>query len=118
MIDKAHSKYIDNLIIHTKGSLKLFSADEKEKGKRERMLCAAFLMGLGIKFSTVDLESQRNDPPDVIFEEANFEVRELLNCGRRRGDEYKARYKTLKIAKTVEDTLLPIEWPDPISYKE
>lgn len=82
------------------------------------MVCTAFLRCLGIKFSPANIESPQEDPPDVKFEEANFEVRELLNKGRRRGDEYKKRYGALKNAKNVADTLLPYKSPTPISYKK
>jgi hypothetical protein len=116
MIYNAETEYIDALIAHTEETLRLLSNDEKSKW--ERMICAAFLRCLGVRFSPANVESPKNDPPDVTFKEANFEVRELLDEGRRRGDEYKEKYEILTKAKNIEDTFLPCKSNTPISYQK
>ena len=116
MIDKADKDYIARLIAYTNESLKLFS--NPNKPERERRACAAFLRCLGVRFLPSDLHSAEKEPPDVRFQDANFEVRELLPHGRKRGDEYKERHEILKQARNIEDTLLPLEWPSSISYDE
>ena len=108
--------YINNLISDTENSIKFFS---KSMGpERERGVCAAFLWCLGIDFSVNDIIAQKDDPPDVIFGPAKFEITELYKEGRRRHDEYKDRLDELKQANSMDDTLIPIKWPVPISYKE
>ncbi len=116
MTNSSDQKYREDLIAHTEETLSLLS--NREKTRRERMTCAAFLRGLGISFSLDDIKSVKNEPPDVIFGEACFEVRELLDHGRRRGDEYKERHETLINSTSIEDTLLPRKSIKSISYAE
>ena len=116
MTNDSEQKYIDGLVSHSEETLVLLS--NKEKTKRERMVVAAFLRCLGVTFSSNDIESPQDDPPDIICKEACFEVRELLDEGRRRGDEYKDRHETLIKSTSIEDTLLPYDSPTPISYRK
>jgi len=106
--------YVDDLIKHTEDSITFFS--NSMKSERERSVCAAFLRCLGIDFSAEEIVAKRNDPPDVVFRQANFEIRELYEVGRKRHDEYRERLEELKQAKTMDDTFVPIEWQKPISY--
>jgi len=106
--------YINDLIKHQEDSIAFFS--NSMKPERERSVCAAFLRCLGVGFSANEVVAEKDDPPDVIFRQANFEINELYEVGRKRHDEYRERYKELKKAKTINDTLIPIEWPNPISY--
>lgn len=108
--------YISDLISHTDNSFRFFS--NSMKPERERSVCAAFLRCLGIDFSVNDIIAQKDDPPDVIFGPAKFEIRELYEEGRRRQDEYRDRLDELKQANSMDDTLIPIKWPTPISYKQ
>ena len=87
MTSNTNQKYIANLVTHSEETLAMLS--NAQKAKRERMVCAAFLRCLGISFSSKDIESSQDDPPDVTFKDACFEVRELIDKGRKRGDEYK-----------------------------
>ncbi len=107
-------KYIDGLIAYTEDTLRFLS--NQDKAKRERMVCAAFLRCLGVQFSKEDLISPRDDPPDVKFKEARFEVRELLDEGRTRGREFKERCAILKKERNLSDSSLPNNTPTPISY--
>lgn len=117
MIDDADRKYIECLRARTSESLKLFS--NEKKAEREKMVCAAFLRCLGIEFSPSEIESiQQNDSRDVLFRRAAFQVRESVDHGRKRGDEYKARYETLLNAGKIEDILVLIESSAKMSYKE
>ena len=116
MKDEAEKKYIDDLIAHTEETLRLLS--NEKKSERERMVCVAFLRCLGIPFSIEDIESPQDDPPDVIFSMAFFEIMEVFAPPRMRGDEYKKRYEILKNADNVEDTLLPYRSPTPISHQK
>jgi hypothetical protein len=77
--------YISDLVSHTENSIK--SSSNNMKLERERSVCAAFLRCLGIDFSVNDIIAQEDDPPDVIFGPARFEIRELYEEGRRRHDK-------------------------------
>ncbi len=106
--------YIDDLKKHTEESITFFS--NSMKPERERSVCAAFLRCLGVNFHVKEIVAKKNDPPDVVFSSANFEIRELYEVGRKRHDEYRDRLKELKQSKSINDTLISIEWPKPITY--
>lgn len=60
----------------------------QDKFIREKWVVANFLTNLAIPFGEADLVPG-DDPPDVIFREAQFEVKEILDEGRKRHAEYK-----------------------------
>jgi hypothetical protein len=62
------------------------------KGERERWVCAEFLTNLALPFSDGEVTSSSDEPPDVNFREARFEIKEILDPGRRRHAEYKTAY--------------------------
>lgn len=107
-------KYIDDLIRQTKDSIQYFSNHSKRI--RERSVCAAFLRCLGIEFTLKEIQSNKDDPPDVVFRSARLEVFELYDERRKRHDEYKERLKELEKAKRVEDAYVAVHQPKPISY--
>src|SRR5690606_36997075 len=49
--------------------------------------------------------SPDDDPPDVVFRAARFEIKEILDQGRRRHDEYKAELERAKSLTDPVDTL-------------
>lgn len=79
-------------------SIEYFSA--KNKAERERWVCLELAQNLGIAFDETEMFSPENDPPDVIFRDARFEVKEILDQGRKRHAEYKA---ALQKALTITD---------------
>ncbi len=92
------------------------------KPYRERLTCAMLFRALGVPFTVEELISVPDGPPhrvDVMFRDARFQVREVLDRERRRHDEPKARIQQLRAAKTSEDALLdyPSEYV-PMSYDE
>jgi hypothetical protein len=109
-------KYIDDLIRHTEETIRFLSNEMKPY--RERCVCAALLRCLGITFSPAQIQSNRNDPPDVFYTSASFEIIELYDKRRKRLAEYKARLEELKRAKSIDDTLVNFPQPEPISYQE
>jgi hypothetical protein len=90
------------------------------KAERERLSCAMFLRALGVPFSIEELiwVPDRQDPPDVKFREARFEVRERLDEGRPQHDEVKARVQRYRQAKTMDVILVDPPHPRPMSYDE
>ena len=67
---------------------------------RERQTVTSFVENLQINFTQDEIISPDDDPPDVVFRDARFEIKEILDPGRRRHDEYKAE---LKRARTLTD---------------
>jgi len=115
MKDEYQRKYLEDLITHTEETIALWSNDKKTE--REKMVCVAFLRCLGINFSVNEIQSPKDDPPDVIFSNACFEIMELFDPPRRRGDEYKEKLENLKNATCMDDIFLPFQSKTPISYK-
>jgi Putative endonuclease, protein of unknown function (DUF1780) len=79
------------------------------KPYRERLTCAMLLRALGVPFAVEELISVPDGPPhhvDVMFRDARFQVREVLDRERRRHDEPKRRIQQLRAAKTIEDSEL------------
>lgn len=88
------------------------------KGKLEREIWVVnrILNAFSIEHENNELY-EAEEPADVEFRDAQFQVKELFTEGRRRGDEYKEK---LKIAReTNEDAdLLFKESPSTISFTE
>lgn len=115
-MEESDIKYIDRLIKNTEESIHFFS--NKKKTDRERCVCAALLRCIGVTFFSDQIQANNNDPPDVLFKSANFEVIELYDKGRKRHDEYKTRLEILHKASSINDTLVHIHQRTPITYQE
>jgi hypothetical protein len=59
------------------------------KAARERWVVLEFLLNLGLEVAEDGLVSVTDDPPDVLYSECRFEVKEILDPGRRRHQEFK-----------------------------
>lgn len=82
-------------------------ASFSSKNRRALELYASeqFLEGLGLRFAPADLVqiSEENHPIDVTFRDAAFQVKELLDVGRRRHDDLRAEERRLAaLRKRVE----------------
>ena len=67
---------------------------------RELYTAESFIENLRVDFTNDELVSPDDDPPDIVFRGAQFEIKEILDPGRRRHAEYKV---ALKRAKTLTD---------------
>ncbi|MEH6503809.1 MAG: DUF1780 domain-containing protein [Cycloclasticus sp.] len=98
-------------------SVEYFSAEHKPE--REQWVCIEFLTNLGLAFNEDEVLSSKEDPPDVLFRDAAFEIKEILDPGRKRHDEFKKSYQKALEATKPEDLLTeytPIDiTPDQIS---
>jgi len=72
------------------------------KTKREIWVVAEFLRNLGVDFKGIELTPGSN-PPDVIFQDAAFEIKEIDEKNRKRGDEYKEKLQKTKSATTIKE---------------
>ncbi|WP_159016608.1 DUF1780 domain-containing protein [Cognatiluteimonas profundi] len=79
-------------------SVAYFSPGNKQVA--ERWIAASFIENLRVSHAESEIISPNDDPPDVVFRDARFEIKEILDPGRRRHDEYKAE---LARAKTLSD---------------
>lgn len=82
-------------------SIRYFSV--KNKPERERWVCHEFIQNLGLIYNEAEIQTSRDEPPDVIFRDCRFEIKEVLDPGRCRHDEYKASLrKALKATDPQE----------------
>ncbi|BCB26998.1 hypothetical protein SKTS_18840 [Sulfurimicrobium lacus] len=96
-------------------SVRFFSSGNR--GERELWVAKEFLTNLGLEFQYSELIHVKDDPPDVRFREAEFEIKEILDPGRRRHAEYKASLETANAATTPSELLEPAT-PKDITYGE
>lgn len=79
----------------------------ENKVKRECWVVRTFLINLGLSFSDDELILAQ-DPPDVQFRDANFEIKEILDEGRRRHQEYKERLSEATRATAPISSVRPV----------
>ena len=81
---------------------------------RERDTVTSFIKNLHVNFAEDEVINPDDDPPDVVFRDARFEIKEILDPGRRRHDEYKAdleRARTITDPKELSEQFTPITKP-------
>lgn len=71
-----------------KGSVDYFRSENK--AERERWTCREFVLNLNRDADAGSFVSLGDDPPDVTFLDARFEVKEIVDRGRRRHAEFRA----------------------------
>lgn len=106
--------YLNSIRGGLKESVDFFAS--QDKFIRESWVVSNFLTNISVSFSETDLV-RGNDPPDVIFCDAQFEVKEILDNDRKRHTEYK---KALVRANGATDPLeLIVEYsPKDISIQD
>ena len=85
---------------------------------RERSTCAAFLRCAGVAFLPDQLVRSATKPPDVLFENACFEVALYLPPGRRMHDEWRERVRQYQKARTLEELIEPYSPPPTITQQQ
>ena len=114
-MDHEHQEWLNAV----KDSIDFFSS--ANKGAIEQWACTEFLKNIGLNFQPDEVVLQADDPPDVIFRNASFEIKEILDRGRRRHDEYKDALSNAQAAKTEADlhaALLKVVTPENITPLE
>jgi len=86
-------------------SVAFFSPERKME--RENWVVDAFLKNLGVEFSPSELVSEPDEPPDVRFRDAQFELKELMDPGRRRHQEYRDALAKAQSATDPSELLEP-----------
>lgn len=108
-------EYIEAIRKSRKEAVSFFSSERKPE--RERWVVNEFLENFGISFNANDVVSSNDEPPDVIYREARFEIKEILDSGKRRHTEYKESLRRVEEATSVAD-LLDECTPHDIHYSE
>ena len=68
------------------------------KWERERWVCQRLLQALNVSHRLDEFSAARQEPPDVLFRDACFEVFFVLDEGRRLNDEWRAELERRRSA--------------------
>jgi hypothetical protein len=79
-------EYLQSIRTGLKESVAFFAS--QDKFVREKYALSEFLTNLGIEYRESEL-LPGGDPPDVVFRDGQFEVKEIMDKGRRRHAQYK-----------------------------
>lgn len=85
-------------------SVHYFSANNKPT--RESWVAIKFLKNIGLKFHEKEVVPS-DDPPDVNFRDARFEIKEILDPGRKRHREFKEQLRKSRTTEDPDDLLGP-----------
>jgi hypothetical protein len=116
MTRASEERYLDSLRKHAADTLRYLSSAIKPE--RERAVCRAFLRSIGVRFVEGEIKAPCREPIDVSFRDARFQVRELMEVGRRRGDEWKQRQTRWNNARSMAGLLAPVMYPTPMTRSE
>jgi hypothetical protein len=96
-------EYLQEHIKGLEASVRSFSPQNKQEN--ERYVVDTFVRNLGIDFADDEIKSSEDEPPDVNFRDARFEIKEILDPGRRRHDEYRDELERARTLTKASDTL-------------
>ena len=96
-------EFIQQRIRDLEESVRSFSSSGKQEG--ERWVVNSFIENLRIEFTPEEIISPDDDPPDVVFRDARFEVKEIMDEGRERHREYKEELERVKTITDPKDLL-------------
>lgn len=98
-------QYLEDVRLGLAESVAFFSG--KNKAIRERWVCRELIWNLGVRARELSFESPEHDPPDVVYRGFRFEVKELLDPGRRRHLEYREALAEAQAASDGKDLIRP-----------
>ncbi len=90
-------KLLERMAATARKAVEFFSS--RMKPERERLTCIAFLRCLGVSFNIDDVKSSSDEPPDVIYNSARFEIVEILDTEKRHSLFKKRASKASKAKK-------------------
>jgi hypothetical protein len=105
MCKHPESDFIKEHIEAIKEANHFFSNDCKSD--REVWVVSNFLSQLCIEFSNEEIKPSSVEPVDVVYCNAKFQVKEICDKGRKRGDEYKESLRKAETATSTSDFLEP-----------
>lgn len=110
--DKA---FLANLREYADRARRLFS--NPQKPERERMIVRAFLRCAGEAFEDGEIIASNEEPIDVRFRAADFQIMEVVG-NKRRGLEWRQRQDRYRDAQRVADVLEPYTPSQPVSFDD
>ncbi len=108
-------KFINEIIKAREKSVDFFSP--KRKKDREVWVVEKFLKNLGIPFNKEEVKYHNEEPIDITFRSAKFQVKEIQEKGRKRHKEFKDSLRKARCAKKVSD-LFTSSTPQEITLQE
>jgi len=100
-------QYKQQMIELCEHMVELHGPSKASKIEREKSVAVAFLRSIGMTLQKSDLMVPREDPPDISYNNACFEITEVIASGRRRGDEWKKCLEKYRNARTLHDMTIP-----------
>ena len=94
----------------------LTALSNAEKLNREKWVVRRLLRALSVEFEEKELAGA-DEPADVVFRDSRFQVKEILDKGRYRADEFKMKLKAAELAQEYSE-LLENYTPKDISFSE
>ena len=86
-------------------SVRYFS--DERRHDRESWIIYSFLENIGLQFVDEEIITPLSDPPDVTFRDSQFEIKEILDPGRRRHLEFKEQLRK-SISTNDPDDLISV----------
>lgn len=105
MCKYSENGFIEERIEAAKEDFRFFSNDCKSV--RELWVVKHFLYQLRIEFSNDEISPSSDEPADVVYQEARFQVKEIMNKNRKRNDEYKESLRKAERSTSASDFLEP-----------
>ena len=112
---KSETEYLENLRKHASDTCVFLG--NKAKPERERSVCRAFLRAIGVAFEEHELIAPTVEPADVAFRTARFQIREILEQNRRRGDDWKEKEMKYSQATSLNELLEPYSPPTSVNLE-
>ena len=95
--------FVNERIASLKEAIGFFSPQRKQE--RELWVGHELLSYLGLTAECQELKLSADEPPDLLFKEAKFELKEIMDEGWPRGREYKEALKIAEKAKNTKELL-------------
>ena len=96
MATRRSTTYLEDVRAGLAQSVQFFSNEKKPE--RERWVCRELVRNLNRRAWSRSFQSPADDPPDVVYRDFRFEVKEILDPGRRRHLEYQDALAKAEVA--------------------
>jgi len=103
MCKPSESDFIKERVNAIKEAIHFFSNDCKPD--REVWVVMHFLSQLRIEFSNEEIDASSDEPADVVYCDARFQVKEIIDKDRKRCDEYRESLRKAETATSASDLL-------------
>jgi hypothetical protein len=114
-VSKGDEEYLAKLREDAAEAKTFFS--NAKKLERERMVVRAFLRCIGEQFADDEVRVGTDEPVDVAFRDARFQIMEILG-GRQRGRELQEREQRYEKAERLSNLLESFAASEPFSLSE